>query len=40
VSAGRLRVPVQRIYALEAVPQALVDFAAGKLGKLSVSVTG
>ena len=38
VAAGRLRVPVQRTYALADVPQALADFARGTLGKLSVRV--
>jgi NADPH:quinone reductase len=36
VVAGRLRVPVQRSYALADVPRAFVDFAAGTLGKLAV----
>jgi NADPH-dependent curcumin reductase CurA len=39
VAEGRLRIPVHKVYALEQVPQALVDLAdGGKLGKLSVSV--
>jgi NADPH:quinone reductase len=35
---GRLTVPVQRIYPLADVPQALADFAAGTRGKLAISV--
>lgn len=38
VVAGRLRVPVQRTYTLEEVPQALADFGAGKLGKLGIAI--
>jgi NADPH:quinone reductase-like Zn-dependent oxidoreductase len=38
VGAGRLRVPVQRTYALSEVPQALADFGRGTLGKLAVRV--
>lgn len=36
--AGRLRVPITRRYALAEVPQALADFGAGAVGKLSVTV--
>ena len=36
VLAGRLRIPVQRTYALADVPQAFADFAAGTRGKLAV----
>jgi NADPH:quinone reductase-like Zn-dependent oxidoreductase len=38
VVAGRVRVPIQRTYALADVPQAFVDFAAGTIGKLAVRV--
>lgn len=38
VAAGRLTVPVQRRYPLAEAPQAFVDFAAGKLGKLAVTI--
>ena len=38
VAAGRLRVPVQRVYALADVPEALADFGGGTLGKLAVRV--
>jgi NADPH:quinone reductase len=38
VLAGRVRVPVQRTYALADVPQAFVDFAAGTIGKLAVHI--
>jgi NADPH:quinone reductase-like Zn-dependent oxidoreductase len=38
VVAGRLRMPITRIYSLQEVPQALADFEAGSLGKLAVSV--
>ena len=38
VVAGTLTLPIQRTYPLADVPQALVDFAAGKLGKLAVEV--
>jgi NADPH:quinone reductase-like Zn-dependent oxidoreductase len=37
-ASGRLRIPIQRTYRLEEVPQALADFAAGTLGKLAVSI--
>jgi len=38
VLAGRLRMPVQRSYALSEVPKAFDDFAAGTLGKLAVTI--
>jgi NADPH2:quinone reductase len=38
VVAGHLRVPIQRTYTLEEVPQALADFASGTRGKFSVQV--
>ncbi|GAA1377137.1 NADP-dependent oxidoreductase [Catellatospora chokoriensis] len=38
VVAGRLEVPVRRVYDLEEVPQAFTDFAAGSVGKLAVRV--
>ncbi len=38
VAAGKLTVPVQETYTLAEVPQALADFASGKLGKLAVRV--
>jgi NADPH:quinone reductase-like Zn-dependent oxidoreductase len=38
VTAGRIRVPVQRSYSLDDVPQAFADFAAGTLGKLAVVI--
>jgi NADPH2:quinone reductase len=38
VAAGRLAIPVQRSYALAESPRAFTDFAAGKLGKLAVSI--
>jgi NADPH:quinone reductase-like Zn-dependent oxidoreductase len=38
VAAGRLRMPVQRVYDLAGVPQAFVDFNTGKLGKLAVAL--
>ncbi len=38
VATGRLRVPVQRTYALGDVPRAFQDFAAGTLGKLVVTL--
>ncbi|MEU8080113.1 NADP-dependent oxidoreductase [Catellatospora citrea] len=38
VVAGRVEVPVRRIYHLEEVPQAFADFAAGSVGKLAVRV--
>ena len=36
--AGKLVAPIQRTYGLDQVPQALSDFADGKLGKLVVRV--
>jgi len=38
IVAGRLRIPVQRSYSLDEVPQAFADFAAGTLGKLAVTI--
>ncbi len=38
-ASGRLRIVIQRTYALEQVPQAFADFAAGTMGKLAVSTT-
>jgi NADPH:quinone reductase-like Zn-dependent oxidoreductase len=38
VAAGRLRIPIQRSYSLDEVPRAFDDFAAGTLGKLSVTI--
>lgn len=38
VLSGGLRLPVQRTYALDAVPKAFEDFAAGTLGKLAVRI--
>ena len=38
VLAGRIRVPVQRTYALAEVPQAFHDFMAGTIGKLAVTI--
>jgi NADPH:quinone reductase-like Zn-dependent oxidoreductase len=38
-ASGRLRVPVARTYGLDDIPQALIDFANGTLGKLAVSTT-
>jgi len=37
-AGGRLRVPVQRSYALEDVPSAFADFASGTIGKLAVRI--
>jgi NADPH:quinone reductase-like Zn-dependent oxidoreductase len=37
-AAGRLRVPVQRSYRLEQVPEAIADFATGTLGKLAITI--
>jgi NADPH:quinone reductase-like Zn-dependent oxidoreductase len=34
----RLRVPIQRTYALDQIPQAFAHFAAGTCGKLSVTI--
>jgi NADPH2:quinone reductase len=39
-AAGTIRVPIQRTYRLDDVPQGLAEFAAGKLGKLSVEIQG
>ncbi|MGZ4607061.1 MAG: hypothetical protein ACXVXV_13090 [Blastococcus sp.] len=39
VTAGRIRLPISRTYALDDVPRALDDFRAGTLGKFSVAVT-
>ena len=38
VASGRLRIPVQRSYSLDDVPNAFNDFAAGTLGKLAVTI--
>jgi NADPH:quinone reductase-like Zn-dependent oxidoreductase len=38
VSTGTLRVPIQRTYKLEEAPQALKDFADGKLGKIAITI--
>jgi NADPH2:quinone reductase len=38
VTTGDIRVPVARTYRLDEVPQALAEFAAGKLGKLAVRI--
>jgi hypothetical protein len=38
VVEGRIRVAVQRTYALPDVPQAFADFAAGTLGKLAITI--
>ena len=38
VAAGRLRMPVQKVYGLAEVPQAFRDFNSGKLGKLAVAI--
>ena len=38
LAAGKLVAPIQRTYGLDQVPQALSDFADGKLGKLVVRV--
>jgi NADPH:quinone reductase len=37
-AAGRLRVPVQRTYRLDQVPEAIADFATGTLGKLAIAI--
>jgi NADPH:quinone reductase len=39
VVTGHLRVPIQRTYSLDQVPQAFADYAAGSRGKLSVQVS-
>ncbi len=38
VASGQLMIPIQHTYTLDAVPQAFVDFAGGKLGKLAVAI--
>ena len=38
VAAGRLLVPIKHTYRLEDVPQAIVDFAQGTLGKLAIAI--
>jgi NADPH2:quinone reductase len=38
VTTGSIRVPVARTYRLDEVPQALTEFAAGKLGKVAVRI--
>jgi NADPH:quinone reductase len=38
VVGGRLRIPVQRTYALAEVPRAMTDFRAGTVGKLAISI--
>jgi NADPH:quinone reductase len=38
-ASGRLRVPIQRTYGLEDVPQALKDFTRGTLGKFGITVS-
>jgi NADPH:quinone reductase len=38
VAAGRLRIPIQRSYGLDEVPQAMADFAAGTIGKLVINI--
>jgi NADPH:quinone reductase-like Zn-dependent oxidoreductase len=38
VASGRIRVPIQRSYALDDAPGALKDFTSGTLGKLAVRV--
>jgi len=37
-AAGTIKVPVSRTYSLAEVPAAFADFAAGTVGKLSISV--
>jgi NADPH:quinone reductase len=39
VVAGQLRVPITQTYALTEVPQAMADFAAGTIGKLSIDIS-
>lgn len=39
IAGGTLRVPVQRTYSLEEIPQAIADFARGTIGKLAIAVT-
>jgi NADPH:quinone reductase-like Zn-dependent oxidoreductase len=38
VVAGQIRIPVQRSYTLDGVPQALADFAGGTIGKLHIAI--
>jgi NADPH:quinone reductase-like Zn-dependent oxidoreductase len=38
VAAGRLTVPVGRTYALDEVPAAFDEFAAGTRGKIAITV--
>ena len=38
VTAGRLLIPIARVYMLEEAPQALKDFSSGKNGKIVVSM--
>ena len=38
VASGAIRVPITTTYPLEQVPQALADFGAGALGKLSIAI--
>jgi NADPH:quinone reductase-like Zn-dependent oxidoreductase len=38
IVAGRLRVPIQRTYALSEASQAFADFGSGTLGKLAISI--
>jgi len=38
VANGELRVPITRMYPLADVGQAMTDFSAGALGKLSIAV--
>ncbi len=38
VADGTVRVPIQRTYSLQDVPQALADFEAGTLGKLAITI--
>jgi NADPH:quinone reductase-like Zn-dependent oxidoreductase len=38
VTSGKLRVPVSKTYSLDEAPQALMDFAGGKRGKLAVRI--
>jgi hypothetical protein len=37
-ATGELRVPITKTYGLDQIGQALKDFGAGSLGKLSVTV--
>ena len=38
VVAGRLRLPVQRTFSIDEVPDAIAAFAAGTLGKVAISI--